>query len=152
MRYEYIEPFVNSTSMVLDSVIQSDIARGDVSVANGDALDGDIAILIRLAGDSDGNIILSMDADTALKVCSVMHSHEFTAMTPLGIDSISELANMIAGNASSVLNDMGYDFRISTPLVITRTGIKEAAQVEALRIPLYTECGTITMTVSLRTN
>ena len=154
MRYEYIEPFVVSTMKVLDSVISSDIAKGNISLVKGDEINGDVTIVISLGGDTEGNILLSMDMDTAVKLCSTMTGGaESCGLTPLGLDSISELANMIAGNATTVLNDMGYDFTLSPPIVIRKEEIKDKAiPDEAFQIPLFTEFGEITMNVILRTN
>ena len=153
MRYEYIEPFVRSTVKVLDSVIQCDITKGTAALVKGDEITDDIAIVVRLRGDSEGNIILNMPEDTALKVCNAMFGDVSGTLTSLGMDSIAELANMIAGNAASVLNDMGYDLTVSPPLIIRKDEIKgETLEVEAFRIPLFTEYGEMTMNVALRTN
>ena len=40
LRYEYIDPLVASTISVLDSVIQSDISKGRVSLVNGNGIHG----------------------------------------------------------------------------------------------------------------
>jgi chemotaxis protein CheX len=153
MRYEFIEPFVSTTVRVLDSVIHSDIAKGGVSLVSNEEITGDIAIVITLRNSSEGNIILNMDTATALNLCSVMNGAGFDSLTPLGMDSIAELANMIAGNAASALNDMGFKFDVSTPVVVTKDRIRgERPFGEMFQIPLFTEFGEITMNVSMRTN
>lgn len=153
MKYEYIEPFVNSTIKIFDSVVQCDVAKGNISLVGVDEIIGDVSVVIRLKGDSDGSIILNMDAETAIKVCNVMNSGDFNSITPFGMDSISELANMIAGNAASELNDMGFDFEVSPPLIVNNTDAKgKISQVEVFQIPLFTECGEITINVAVRTN
>lgn len=153
MKYEYIEPFVNSTIKIFDSVVQCDIAKGNISLVGADEIAGDVSVVIRLKGDSDGSIILNMDAETAIRVCNVMNGGDFNSITPFGMDSISELANMIAGNAASELNDMGFDFEVSPPLIVNNTDAKgKIPQVEVFQIPLFTECGEITINVAVRTN
>lgn len=153
MRYEYIEPFVLSTMKVLDTVIQSDISMGRVSLVRGNEIDGDLAILIRLGGYSDGCIILNMETETAMKICNVMLDGSFETLMPVGMDSIAELANMIAGNAISVINDLGYDFRVDPPLIVTKDDIKKKTpDMEVFQIPLFTEFGEIVMNIALRTN
>lgn len=153
MRYEYIEPFVLSTIKVLDSVIQCDITKGPHSLVKSADIADDIAIVVRLRGDSEGSIILNMPECTALKVCRAMFGDDFDTLTPVGMDSIAELANMIAGNAATVLNDMGYDLALSPPLIVTKDDLKcKTPEVEAFQIPLFTEFGEMTMNVALRTN
>ena len=69
------------------------------------------------------------------------------------MDSIAELANMIAGNATSALNDRGFDFTVYPPVIVRKEDLKnKAARIEAFQIPLFTEYGEIIMNVSLRTN
>jgi chemotaxis protein CheX len=136
---------------VLDTVIQSDIAKGSISLVKGNEITKGIAIVIKVGGASEGNIILNMEIETALKICSVMNGEDFKSLTPFGIDAISELANMIAGNATSALTDMGFNLTVSPPAVVMNNngGICET---EVFQVPLYTECGEITVNAALRTN
>lgn len=153
MRYEYIEPFVSTTIRVLDRVIQCDVAKGIASLVTIDAITEDIAIIVRLRGDSDGSIILGMATDTALRICSAMFGEDFEICSPTGMDAIAELANMIAGNATSALNDMGFDFMVSPPLVVTKDYVIEnQIEVEAFQLPLFTEFGEMIINVAVRTN
>jgi len=153
MRYEYIEPFVSTTIRVLDSVIQSDISKGNISLVRGDEIDKDIAIIIGVRDDSEGSIIVNMDEETALNICNAMNGQTFESLTTLGMDTIAELANMLAGNAASALNNMGFDFKVSPPLVVTQDNVRrKTAGLEIFQIPLFTECGEITVNVAMRTN
>ena len=60
MRYEYIEPLLISTMKVLDNVMQSEIRMGDVSLIRPEEINSDIAVIIKLEGDSTGGIIVNM--------------------------------------------------------------------------------------------
>lgn len=115
MRYEYIDPFVTTTIRVLDSAIPGSIRRGDVTVLQGDRMKGDVAVLVRITGDAEGDIILSMDTATALRICASLFREDFAVMTPRSVDALMEIANMITGNAVSALNDQGFDFAVSPP-------------------------------------
>lgn len=152
MRYDYIDPFVTTTIRVLDSAIRGNIRRGEVAVLQGDRMKGDVAVMVRITGDADGDIILSMDTATALKICTSLFGEDFAAMSPRGSDALMELANMITGNAVSALNDQGFDFTVSPPTVITKcSGADAAPVVESLQIPLFSECGEIMMNIVLGT-
>jgi chemotaxis protein CheX len=153
MRHEYIEPFVNTALRVVDRVIHCDITMGATSLVKSDMIDDDVAIIVGLQGDSDGSIVLSMPAETALGLCSAMFVQEFETLSPAGMDAIAELANMIAGNTMSVLNDMGFDFRVSAPVVTTKNSLTaKTLELEAFQLPLFTEYGEIIINVVLRTN
>lgn len=153
MRYEYIEPLVATTIRVLDEVIHCDITRGVASLVRSDNITEDIAIIVKLRGDSEGGIVLGMPADTALRVCNALFGEYFETLTPEGMDAISELANMIAGNAAGALNDMGFDFAVSPPQLATRNDLTgKTIDVEAFQLPLFTEYGEIIINVALRTH
>lgn len=153
MRYEYIEPFVLSTMKVLDNVMQTDITRGQASLVMEDRISGDIAIVVSVSGDSEGCIILNMPAETALAISNIMFGDTFNELTPEGMDAIAELGNMIAGNATSALNDLGFDFMVNPPLILKKEELKaKVSRIEAFQIPLSTEYGEILMNVALRTN
>jgi chemotaxis protein CheX len=150
VRYEYIDPFVTTTLRVLDCAIPGSIRRGDVTMLQGDRMKGDVAVLVRITGDAEGDIILSMDTATALRICTALFREDFAAMTPKSVDALMELVNMITGNAVSALNDQGFDFTVSPPTVLTREKIRERLpDVESLQIPLFSECGEMVMNVAL---
>ena len=153
MRYEYIEPFVLTTIKVLGYILPSGITKGNHTLVMSDHLEGELAIIIRIGGDSEGSIILNMNKETAVGICNLMNEADFESLDSLGLDCISELANMIAGNAASVLNDLGYAFKVSPPLVLNQSDIKkEIPPLETFQIPLVTEYGEITMNIALRTD
>lgn len=150
MRYEYIDPFVTTTIRVLDSTIPGNIRKGDITVLQGDRMKGDVAVLVRITGDAEGDIILSMETATALRICASLFREDFATMTPRSVDALMEIANMITGNAVSALNDQGFDFAVSPPIVITRDdGREHLPDVESLQIPLFSECGEMVMNVVL---
>jgi chemotaxis protein CheX len=153
MRYNYIEPFVSSTIRVLDNVLQSDIAKGSMMLVSGEEIKGDVTIVVRLKGDSAGSIIVNMTKETALNISTLMFGDRLDTLTPDVIDSIAELANMIAGNATSVLNDLGSDFTVLPPLIMTTDNApRKSPVVEVFQVPLFTDLGEITLNVALRAN
>jgi len=153
VRYEFIESFVTSTIGVMDTVLQSDISKGTIGLVRSEELTGEVAIVIGIREDSEGSIILNMNRETAMRICSVMNGEPFDVLTAFGMDSLAELANMIAGNATSVLNDRGFSFALSTPAVVAREEIAgRTLSRELFQIPLFTDCGEITMNIAMRTN
>jgi chemotaxis protein CheX len=151
VKFEYIKPFVDSTVRVLDEILQSDISKGKLSLVKIDEIYGEIVIVIKVEGDSDGDIILNMDEETALNISNVMLGENSDTLEPIGMDAISELANMMAGNAVSALTDLGFEIRITPPLIVARDAImKKMLGLEIFQVPLYTESGEITMNAVLR--
>jgi len=153
MRYDYIEPFVTSTIRVLGGVLQSNITKGEVSLTESGWPAGDLAIEVPLFGDSEGNVVLNMNTATAVKLSARLNGNAGTSLSPIGMDALSELINMIAGNAVSVLNDEGFDFTMSPPSILVRKNSGEQTSLlEVFRIPFLTDCGDVTIQVTLRTH
>jgi CheY-specific phosphatase CheX len=48
-----------------------------------------------VTGDAEGDIILSMDTATALRICASLVREDFAIMTPPSVDALMEIANMI---------------------------------------------------------
>ncbi|HEY4716589.1 MAG TPA: chemotaxis protein CheX [bacterium] len=153
MRYEYIEPFMKSTIEVISKTIQSEISKGDIVLIEHNEINDDVAIVIKIAGDSEGGIILTMDTVTAIKISNRILKENFEMLTPLCLDSLAEIANTITGNAISLINDMGYDIRTNPPLILVKdNGVKNIFNVEIFCVPIFTRDGDITMNIALRTN
>lgn len=153
MRYEYIEPFAASTKKVLERVMHAEISTGEIALTEGDALREDVSIGISIKGDSDGCIIVSLDRGTAAEICRVMNGGDRVVSPALEADTVAELSNMIAGNATSSLNDLGYDFSVLPPALLDDDEVQGRARgFEIFRVPLHTPCGDILINVALRTS
>lgn len=153
MKYDYVDPFVNTVERVLSSALRTEIRRGELALTACGRVCSDVAIDVRIAGDSEGDITLTMSADTARWICSVLSGEDISPLTPLGMDALSELANMIAGNAVSALNDEGFDFTVQPPRVLNDAdaGVLHP-HAEALSIPLLTARGEVTVNIVLGTD
>ncbi len=150
MRYDYIDPFVTTTLRVLGSTIRGTVRQGEITVLEGDRMKGDVGVQVKVTGDAEGEVILSMETATALRICTTLFGRDFTTLSPLSEDALMDLVNMITGNAVSALNDQGYDFAVSPPSVITRDrGVGPAQNVESMQIPIFSDCGEMTMNVVL---
>jgi len=154
MRFEYIEPIVASTKKVLASIMDAEFAADDISLVNADSIEGDVSILILVKGESGGCLIVNMDRATATRVCAVMNGASCDVSSPLEMDAIAELSNMIVGNAISALNDLGYDFSIFLPpsLIDRNELARRTAGLDLFRVSIGTPCGEISINVALKTN
>lgn len=151
MRFEYIDPFADATVRVFQTILGPDVKRGDFTLLRAERLEGDTAIVIDVTGESHGAVLLSMTRDTALRVGNVMNGRSVDASGEIDTDALGEIANMVAGNAASALNDMGFEFQISPPVVVGRDAqALPTENVEVFQIPISTQFGEITMNVLLR--
>jgi chemotaxis protein CheX len=150
MRYDYIDPVVSTTLRVLGTAIPGTARRGEVTMLRGDQVRGEVSVVIGMTGDAEGDVVISMNTETALNVCSFLLGSKTDALDPNALDALGELGNMIAGNAVSALNDLGFDFSMKVPGVSADGGKRAGApDQEALQIPLASPCGEMNMNLIL---
>ena len=151
MRVEYINPFVESAYSVLKEVLQSEIKRGELYLkATSQPVLG-VAAIIGLTGDVEGRVLLDMGVGTAHAIASAMNGEELESFDELAKATIAELANMITGQAVTKLHDIGFNFDLSPPSLITGDNmVVTDAGVEALIVPLELPQGKLEINVAVR--
>lgn len=152
MRLEYLNPFINSALDVLAEYTNSEVERGDVRLDGDASPENDVAAVITLAGEVEGRVILQMGRDTALNMAGIMNQEEFRDLTPLALDTIMELTNVMIARAVSTLNDQGFTFRLAPPLVFTGANLSSfgSLHIESLVVPLRARAGEMVLNVALR--
>ena len=99
MRVEYINPFVESAFNVLKEVVGGELTRGDLYLKSTSHPVLGITVIVGLAGDVEGRVLIDMSRETALAIASVMNGEELSDFNDLAKATISELANMITAQA-----------------------------------------------------
>jgi chemotaxis protein CheX len=154
MRVEYINPFVEATYNVLKEVTQLDVKRGDLYLKNASMRILGVAALVGLAGDVEGRVLFDMTKETALKVVSVMNGGEkFTSLDEMAKATLTELANMITGQAVTKLHELGFKFDLTPPALFSGENmeVSNTMQVEALIVPMeFADGGKIEVNVVVR--
>lgn len=155
MRVEYINPFVESAHAVLAEVLQADVKRGDLYLKSTAAPVLGVAAIIGLAGDVEGRVLLDMSRQTAIAVASgmlkSMDMDPIDEMNEMGRATISELANMITGQAVTKLHNLGFKFDLTPPALVTGDNMEISnTNVEALIVPMEMPQGKIEINVAIR--
>ena len=151
MRVEYINPFVEAAFNILKEVLGSEIIRGELYLkATSQPVLG-VAAIIGLTGDVEGRVLLDMSLETAQAVASKMNNEELADFDELAKATIAELANMITGQAITKLHELGFDFDLSPPSLITGENmVVTDSGVEALIVPLQLPQGNLEINVAVR--
>jgi chemotaxis protein CheX len=152
MRIEYINPIVESAIAVIAELTGAPVERGDMKLHGDSSASKDVAAIIGMTGDVDGRIIMEMDSRTALAMAGLMNRERFTTLNRLALDSLMELSNVVVARAVSTLNDRGFSFRLTPPLIFTGSNLSffSSLSLETLIIPLRTKAGDCNLNVSLR--
>ena len=140
MQAEYINPFLESAKNVIEQVIQVRPSTGQLSVKDVKLVEQYIWIHIGLNGQLNGNIIFGLHEEVALKIVSaMMGGFAISEMDEMGKSAISELSNMISGNASTILYNQGMIVDITPPRIVELAQAAGFPEAKALTIPLIME-------------
>ncbi|RCX19745.1 chemotaxis protein CheX [Fontibacillus phaseoli] len=138
MKAEMINPFLESACSVIEQVIQVSPSTGNLGVKEVMREQDHIWIQIDMTGHYSGMVMFGLEETVALRIVSaMMGGFVLTEMDEMGQSAISELGNMISGNASTILSNQGYVVDITPPRVLTSKQ-EDSNQIprKALCIPL----------------
>lgn len=139
MKAEVINPFLESARIVIEQVIQVSPSTGNLGIKDIELIENHIWIQVGMTGQLSGDIIFGIAEQVALKMVSaMMGGYVITEMDEMGQSAISELGNMISGNASTILSNQGVSVDITPPKLMKLEGMSVFPR-RALSIPLLME-------------
>ena len=121
MKAEHVNPFIISVCKVMKDMCMLDLKIGTPSLRQQSFPEENSLIRLGLVGQLSGEVLLNFEPQTALGVVSKMMMMPVNAIDAIGQSAISELGNMVAGNAatemftipfSTEIGDMTIDVRI----------------------------------------
>ncbi|GAB2694015.1 chemotaxis protein CheX [Paenibacillus thermoaerophilus] len=140
MKAEVINPFLESARSVLEQLIQVRPTMGNLGLQEIKVSQDYIHIRIGITGQMTGNVMFGLPEPVALKLVSVMMGgFAVSELDEISESAISELGNMISGNASTLLYNQGIHIDITPPAVIRMDTAQQYARAKALTVPLFLE-------------
>lgn len=155
MRVEYINPFVESAYSVINEVLSVEVERGELYLKSSSMPVLGVAAIVGLAGDVEGRVLFDMTKETALNVANdmlkSMDMEQIDSLNEMGRATITELANMITGQAVTKLHNQGFEFDLTPPAIFTGENMEVSDPgVEALIVPMKIPQGKIEVNVAIR--
>jgi len=140
MNHEIVHPFLESARIVIEQVAGVKPSAGEFSIKEITKHDEYLWVHIGLTGQMTGDIIYGLHEEAALKMVSaMMGGFMLDELGEIGHSAISELSNMISGNASTMLYNKGVRVDITPPKIMTSTDGSHIGATRALSIPLSME-------------
>ena len=137
MKAEYINPFLESASIVLEQVANVKPTAGQLGIKDVKYVESYIWIQIGMTGQMTGDVVFGLHEAVALRLVSaMMGGFVLTEFDEMGQSAISELGNMISGNASTILYNNGVKVDITPPKLLEAAVIAGFTAKKALTIPL----------------
>ncbi|MCE5324623.1 chemotaxis protein CheX [bacterium] len=149
MKVEFIEPFVGAAFSVLETLSGEKPTRGQISLRTNTFTTQQVTIVAGVNGNVEGVSLYGMSLVTAEKIATMMVGSPVDGLEGMGLSALSELGNMITGNAITMLSRNGYDVDITPPSVIRGTSVEMSTKTPALVVPVCTQYGTIEVNVAL---
>jgi chemotaxis protein CheX len=155
MRVEYINPFVESAYSVIKEVLHTEIIRGELYLKSTSMPVLGVAAIIGLAGDVEGRVLFDMTKETAIKIANdmlkSMDMEPIKELNDMGKATITELANMITGQAVTKLHELGFKFDLTPPALFTGDNMEVSdPKVEALIVPMEIPQGKVEINVAIQ--
>ncbi|KAA0257738.1 chemotaxis protein CheX [Deferribacter autotrophicus] len=154
MKAEHINPFIESTLAVFETMLGLRPKKEELFIKKDDEPSFDISGIIGLTGQAVGSVVISFPESLALKVVSKFIGEDKKSVDDEVVDAVGELINMIAGGAKKIFTDKGLKFKISIPNVVTGKGhkIKRPSNVPCLGVKFKIDNEVFVIEVSLKEN
>ena len=151
MNVKLIDPFINATLNVLETMAFIKPEAGKPYLKKDDIAQGDVSGVIEFPGESNGTVSVTFNELCILKIVSNMFGEEMKEINNEITDALGELTNMISGQARKELEEKGEKFGAAIPLVITGKNHKLMPMTKGHRIaiPFKTDSGSFTIEVAL---
>ena len=151
MNIEYINPFLMASTQVLKDMCQLKTEMGKPYVKPTEFGADTIVVSIGITGEIRGQVLIAFSKAVACDIASKMCFMPITELDELSISALSELGNMILGNAATVLSTKGIGIDITPPTIIQGNFTLASAYAKNVCIPLNYEDGkVIEIDVSLK--
>lgn len=144
MRVTYINPFVRSVADILKELTGHDVKQETLTLVKGDVHMNGLCVLLGLTGSVEGQLTLNLDPKTAKGILAAM-GIEDAEITDSRIDDMSksalmELGNMVGGKVVSALEEEGFDFDITPPILLLGSATTSSLlQEERIILPVKIE-------------
>ena len=118
MNVNYINPFLEAAIAIVKDACQVELKIGKPYAKMVELTEGTVVILIGVTGEMRGQVVLSIDEKKACEIASrMMMGMPVSELDDMAISAISELGNMIMGNAATILSTKGIGIDITPPTV-----------------------------------
>ena len=115
MKEEYVNAFLTPFVHVWEKELAVKLTLSGAEQAASQYTTTELTALIGLSGQLEGNVVYGFSQDCAKTIAGRMIGQEVVEMDELSLSAIGELANMITGNAATLLANMGAVCEITPP-------------------------------------
>lgn len=141
---EHINPFLMSAQQILAQVCMIQTKVGQLSKDNM-CVDGEpIFIMLGVTGEMTGQVCIVFDLEGAKDIASrMMMGMPVNEIDEMAKSALSELGNMIMGNAATLLANNNLTIDITPPTLGMGTTKLSSPNMTSIKVPLLYEGGEV---------
>ena len=112
---------------------------------------GDVTGIIGMVGNQViGSMSVTFTEPAILEITARMLGEDVTRIDDTVTDLVGEVTNMVTGGAKKILDDLGHDFNMATPTVVTGKNheISHKSKDKVIHIPFESDVGPFYVEVS----
>ena len=148
---EYINPFLMAATNIIKDICQIDMQVGKPYVKQTAFADDSVIIMIGITGEMRGSVIIALTYNKALEIASkMMMGMPVTELDEMATSAISELGNMIMGNAATILSTKVVGIDITPPTLCRGNLTITQSYTKNICIPLSGDDITIELDVAVK--
>lgn len=149
MKAEHVNPFIISVCKIMKDMCMLDLKIGKPAMREQKFPADNSLIKLGLVGQLTGEVLLNLDHQTALGIVSKMMMMPVEAIDAIGESAISELGNMIAGNAATVFANNNIIIDITPPSYCVGSAYQSDVN-QMFSIPFTSEIGNMSVDVYIQ--
>ncbi len=149
---KYVNPFIEAAMKVVTQGTGIEVRRGHLSYKSKVEPSFGVSIIIGIYGYLVGQVVYSLDTTLADRLVDKLLSGKSPQEKRiLFVDTLGEVANMITGNATGLLNQRkDCALKITTPAIATGERLSiNLVPKPALVLGLYTQYGPIEISIAV---
>lgn len=136
----HINPFLQSSISIMESVTQVKLAIGRPEATDFNLKDTSYAIQVGIVGEMKGQAILAMTDENAKDIASkMMFGMPINEIDEMAASALNELGNMIMGNTATIFSTLGILIDITPPLAMHGRDITLRSDIDGIKVPLMYE-------------
>lgn len=141
---EHINPFLISAQQILLQVCNIQTKLGTLSKDNL-SIDGEpLFIMLGVTGEISGQVCIVFDIDVAKDIASrMMMGMPVTEIDDMAKSALSELGNMIMGNAATLLSNKNFRIDITPPTLGMGSTTLTSPNMTSIKVPLLYDGGEV---------
>ena len=148
---EYINPFLMAATSIIKDICQIELKVGKPYVKETSFASDSVIIMIGVTGEMRGSVMIALSYNKALEIASnMMMGMPVTELDEMSTSAISELGNMIMGNAATIQSTKGIGIDITPPTLCRGNLTITQSYTKNICIPLSGDDITIELDVAVK--